>query len=106
MNIGKIVQIIGPVIDVEFGQGGLPGILNALKIKFKDEGKDAVLTAEVAQHLGDNTVRAITLGATTGLSKGLDVEDTGAPVMVPVGDACLGRLVDVLGEPKDKFGPI
>jgi F-type H+-transporting ATPase subunit beta len=106
MNIGKIVQIIGPVIDVEFKQGELPRMLNALKIKFKDEGRETVLTAEVAQHLGDNTVRAITLGATTGLSKGLEVKDTGAPVMVPVGDACLGRLVDVLGEPKDNFGPI
>lgn len=106
MNIGKIVQIIGPVIDVEFKQGELPGILNALRIKFKDEGKETVLTAEVAQHLGDNTVRAITLGATTGLSKGLEVKDTGAPVTVPVGDACLGRLMDVLGEPKDNFGPI
>lgn len=106
MNIGKIVQIIGPVIDVEFKQGELPGILNALRIKFKHEGKETVLTAEVAQHLGDNTVRAITLGATTGLGKGLEVKDTGAPVTVPVGDACLGRLVDVLGEPKDNRGPI
>ncbi len=106
MNIGKIVQIIGPVIDVEFKQGELPGILSALRVKFKDGGKDTVLVAEVAQHLGDNTVRAITLGATTGLSKGLDVKDTGAPVTVPVGDACLGRLMDVLGDPKDNFGPI
>ncbi|OGS54939.1 MAG: F0F1 ATP synthase subunit beta [Elusimicrobia bacterium RIFOXYB2_FULL_62_6] len=106
MSIGKIVQIIGPVIDVEFKQGELPSILNALKINYKDEGKDTVLTAETAQHLGDNTVRAITLGATTGLSKGLAVTDTGAPVTVPVGEACLGRLMDVLGEPKDSFGPI
>ena len=106
MNIGKIVQIIGPVIDVEFKQGELPGILNALKVKFKDDGRDTVLTAEVAQHLGDNTVRAITLGATTGLSKGLEARDTGAPLTVPVGDACLGRLIDVLGEPKDAFGPV
>jgi F-type H+-transporting ATPase subunit beta len=106
MNIGKIVQIIGPVIDVEFKQGELPGILNALKIKYKDSGRETTLTAETAQHLGDNTVRAITLGATTGLSKGLEVKDTGAPVLVPVGEACLGRLMDVLGEPKDSAGPI
>jgi F-type H+-transporting ATPase subunit beta len=106
MNTGKIVQIIGPVIDVEFKQGELPAILNALRINFKDEGKDTTLVAEVAQHLGDNTVRAITLGATTGLSKGLEAKDTGAPVTVPVGEACLGRLMDVLGEPKDSFGPI
>ncbi|MBU2574992.1 MAG: F0F1 ATP synthase subunit beta, partial [Elusimicrobia bacterium] len=106
MSIGKIVQIIGPVIDVEFKQGELPGILNALKIKYKDEGRDTVLVAETAQHLGDNTVRAITLGATTGLSKGLEVKDTGAPVTVPVGEGCLGRLMDVLGEPRDSFGPI
>ena len=71
MNIGKIVQIIGPVIDVEFKQGELPRILNALKLKYKDEGQEKTLVAEVAQHLGDNTVRAITLGTTTGLSKGI-----------------------------------
>ena len=106
MNIGKIVQIIGPVIDVEFKQGELPRILNALKLKYRDEGQEKTLVAEVAQHLGDNTVRAITLGTTTGLSKGIEVKDTGAPVMVPVGEACLGRLVDVLGEPKDSLGPI
>ncbi len=106
MNIGKIVQIIGPVIDVEFKQGELPRILNALKLKYKDEGQEKTLVAEVAQHLGDNTVRAITLGTTTGLSKGIEVKDTGAPITVPVGEACLGRLVDVLGEPKDSLGPI
>ncbi|MBI4802582.1 MAG: F0F1 ATP synthase subunit beta [Elusimicrobia bacterium] len=106
MSIGKIVQIIGPVIDVEFKQGELPEILNALVIKYKDEGRETVLVAETAQHLGDNAVRAITLGATTGLSKGIEVKDTGSPLKVPVGEACLGRLMDVLGEPKDSFGPI
>jgi len=106
MNTGKIVQIIGPVLDIEFQQGQLPRILNALKIKYKEDGHEKTLVAEVAQHLGDNTVRAITLGPTTGLGKGLEAKDTGAPVKVPVGDACLGRLMDVLGEPKDYRGPI
>lgn len=106
MSIGKIVQIIGPVLDAEFKQGELPRIHNALEVKFTSDGKEERLVAEVAQHLGDNTVRAITLGATTGLCKGLNIVDTGSPVMVPVGDACLGRLIDVLGEPKDYKGPI
>ncbi|HAH31859.1 MAG TPA: F0F1 ATP synthase subunit beta [Elusimicrobia bacterium] len=106
MNIGKIVQIIGPVVDIEFAPGKLPGIYNALRIKYKEDGREAVLVAEVAQHLGDNTVRAITLGPTTGLGKGLPAEDTGAPLKVPVGEACLGRLIDVLGEPKDYRGPV
>ena len=106
MNIGKIVQIIGPVIDVEFKQGELPRIFNAVKVKYKEDNQEKHLVAEVAQHLGDNTVRAITLGATTGLSKGLEVKDTGGPLKVPVGEGCLGRLVDVLGEPKDSLGPI
>ncbi len=106
MNIGKIVQIIGPVIDVEFKQGELPRIYNAIKVHYKEDGQEKTLVAEVAQHLGDNTVRAITLGTTTGLSKGLEVKDTGGPLKVPVGEGCLGRLVDVLGEPKDSMGPI
>ncbi|PJA15174.1 MAG: F0F1 ATP synthase subunit beta, partial [Elusimicrobia bacterium CG_4_10_14_0_2_um_filter_56_8] len=106
MNIGKIVQIIGPVLDIEFQQGQLPRIMNALKIKYQEDGKDKTLVAEVAQHLGDNTVRAITLGPTTGLGKGIDAADTGSPLMVPVGEACLGRLIDVLGEPQDHRGPI
>ena len=106
MNTGKIVQIIGPVLDVEFQQGQLPRILNALKIKYKEDGQEKTLVAEVAAHLGDNTVRAITMGPTTGLGKGLEVKDTGSPLKVPVGDACLGRLMDVLGEPKDYRGPI
>ncbi|MGD9642943.1 MAG: F0F1 ATP synthase subunit beta [Elusimicrobiales bacterium] len=106
MNTGKIVQIIGPVLDVEFQQGQLPRILNALKIKYREDGEEKTLVAEVAAHLGDNTVRAITMGPTTGLGKGLEVKDTGSPLKVPVGDACLGRLMDVLGEPKDYRGPI
>ena len=106
MNTGKIVQIIGPVLDIEFAPGKLPAILNALKIKYKDSDGERALVAEVAQHLGDNTVRAVSLGPTTGLGKGLLAVDSGAPLMVPVGEACLGRLIDVLGEPKDYRGPI
>ena len=106
MGIGRIVQIIGPVLDVEFNQGELPAIHNALEVKYLEDGQQRMLVAEVAQHLGDNTVRAITLGSTNGLSRGLEAADTGAPVMVPVGEACLGRLIDVLGEPKDYKGPI
>ncbi len=107
---GKIVEVIGPVLDVEFPEGHLPKILNALKVKGEiDSGNTRVkvdLTLEVAQHVGDNTVRTIALGATEGISRGMEVEDTGAPISVPVGKACLGRLVDVLGQPKDNLGPI
>jgi F-type H+-transporting ATPase subunit beta len=108
MNIGKLVQVIGPVIDVEFPSGKLPAINNAVKIKMPggDGHEGAVLTSEVASHLGDNMVRAIAMGPTDGLTRGMTVEDTGAPITVPVGKACLGRLVNVLGEPKDERGPI
>jgi len=103
MKTGKIVQIIGPVIDAEFEPGNLPTIYNALRITAPD---GSVLTAETAQHIGDNAVRAISLGPTDGLRRGLAVEDTGAPVMVPVGEECLGRLMNALGEPQDKLGEI
>jgi F-type H+-transporting ATPase subunit beta len=110
MNIGKLVQVIGPVIDVEFPSGKLPSINNALKVQMKESGGsnggEKIVTGEVAQHLGDNTVRAIVLGPTEGMRRGMVVEDTGAPIMVPVGDKVLGRLIDVLGEPKDEMGPI
>jgi len=109
MNIGKLVQIVGPVVDVEFPPGQLPAIYNALKIKVEGDGNGAkatTLTTEVASHLGDNTVRAISMGPTDGLRRGLLVEDTGAPITVPVGKACLGRLMNVLGEPKDPYGEI
>ena len=110
MNIGKVVQVIGPVLDVEFPSGKLPAIYNAIKIKLhasgNGKGEPAVLTSEVASHLGDNVVRAIAMGPTDGLTRGMTVEDTGAPITVPVGRACLGRLVNVLGEAKDERGPI
>lgn len=102
MNIGKVVQIIGPAVDVEF-EKDLPLINNALEIKLNE--KD-ILVAEVAQQLGDNIVRAVALGPTDGLARGAAAVDTGAPLKVPVGEECLGRLIDVLGQPKDHRGPI
>ena len=102
MNEGKVVQIIGPAVDVQF-EKDLPLINNALEIKLND--KD-ILVAEVAQQLGDNIVRAVALGPTDGLARGARVLDTGSPLKVPVGEACLGRLLDVLGQPKDHRGPI
>ncbi|HVA67300.1 MAG TPA: F0F1 ATP synthase subunit beta [Elusimicrobiota bacterium] len=109
MNTGKIVQVIGPVLDVEFPSGKLPAITNALKIRtpHSENGSGAAeLVVETASHLGDNTVRAVAMGPTEGLTRGMTVEDTGAPITVPVGAACLGRLMDVLGAPKDGRGAI
>ncbi|MBI3297552.1 MAG: F0F1 ATP synthase subunit beta [Elusimicrobia bacterium] len=108
LNAGKLVQVVGPVIDVEFPSGKLPSIYNALKVRMGSEGgaKEVIVTAEVAQHLGDNTIRALVLGPTEGMRRGMVVENTGAPITVPVGDKVLGRLIDVLGEPKDERGPI
>lgn len=106
-NVGKVVSVVGPVVDVEFPSGNLPAIYNAVKIvKEGKKGEESVLTIEVAQHLGDNMVRTISLGETDGLRRGQIAEDTGAPITVPVGEKCLGRLMDVLGEPKDHRGPI
>ena len=106
MSMGKLVQVVGPVIDAEFPSGSLPSIYNALRVRMQDGAGGAVVTAEVAQHLGDNAVRAIVLGPTDGMRRGMEVEDTGAPITVPVGEKVLGRLVDVLGEPRDERGPI
>jgi F-type H+-transporting ATPase subunit beta len=110
MSKGKVVQIIGPVVDVEFPAGHLPAIYNALKVsgKYMEGGKEKELqiTFEVQQHLGDNTVRAVAMSSTDGLSRGLEAVDTGAPISVPVGRGTLGRLINVLGEPVDNKGPI
>ena len=102
MNKGTVVQIIGAVVDVKFNDV-LPAIENALEIKFPN-GK--ILVAEVASQLGDNIVRAVALSSTDGLARGAEVIDTGAPLKVPVGEACLGRLMNVLGQPQDHRGPI
>lgn len=101
---GILKQVIGPTIDVEFPPKELPNILNALTIKNKEKNID--LTAEVAMHLGENRVRCIALSSTDGLSRGMEVTDTGAPISVPVGKATLGRLFNILGEPIDEMGAI
>ncbi len=110
MSQGKVVQVIGPVVDVEFPSGQLPQILNALIIEGNNEMRGKTepirLTVEVASHLGDNVVRCIALGPTDGLRRGMATQDTGKPISVPVGKACLGRLLNVLGEPQDYMGPV
>lgn len=98
-NIGKVVQVMGPVVDAQFPAGQLPDILNAITIK--DDQLGINLTCEVAQHLGDDTVRAVALSSTDGLVRGMPVEDTGAPISVPVGPETLGRMFNLLGEPID-----
>ena len=97
-NIGKITQVISAVLDIKFPQGGLPEINDAIEITTKDGG---ILTVEVAQHLGDDTVRCIALGPTDGLVRGMDAAATGGPIMVPVGEQTLGRIFNVLGQPID-----
>lgn len=97
-NTGKIVQILGPVVDVRFSDTKLPKLLNALIIKNGDEEQ----VVEVAQHIGDDTVRTIAMGSTTGLKRGLEVIDTGSAIQAPVGNEVLGRMFNVLGEPIDE----
>ena len=99
---GKISQVIGAVVDVQFEEGTLPKILNALEV----QGVDYRLVLEVSQHLGGNTVRTIALDSTDGLIRGQEVKDMESPIMVPVGPECLGRIMNVIGEPIDERGPI
>jgi F-type H+-transporting ATPase subunit beta len=107
VNEGRIVQVIGPVIDIEFPEGELPAIYNAIKITNPHiSDKEWNLTAEVAQHLGEKVVRCIAMDTTDGLVRGMKAIDTGAPIMVPVGREVLGRLINVIGEPIDELGPI
>ena len=106
-NEGRIVQVIGPVVDVEFEPGNLPAIFNAVKITNPTiSDKEWNLVVEVAQHLGDNTVRCIAMDTTDGLVRGMKALDTGEPIKVPVGRATLGRIMNVVGEPVDEQGPI
>ena len=110
MNAGKIVQVIGPVVDVEFDPGRLPAIYSALEVKAK-QAQDIFsyserLVLEVAQHLGESRVRTIALSSTDGLVRGMEVLDTGAPITIPVGRPTLGRIINVIGEPVDKKGPV
>ena len=101
MAKGKVVQVIGPVVDIEFPAGELPAILNAITIQGKVEDLDIDLVVEVMQHLGDSVTRCIAMSSTDGLMRGMEAEDTGAPIKVPVGDACLGRVFNVLGRTVD-----
>ena len=108
MNVGKIVQVIGPVVDVEFEPGKLPGIYNALEVQGV-EMKDIFsysqrLVLEVAQHLGESQVRTVAMASTDGLTRGMSVQDTGGPISIPVGRETLGRILNIIGEPVDK-GP-
>jgi len=100
-NVGTITQVLGAVVDVRF-DAELPSILSALTTE--NQGKSLVL--EVAQHLGENAVRTIAMDSTDGLTRGQEVLDTGAPISVPVGPECLGRIINVIGEPIDERGPI
>src|ERR1044071_7120376 len=99
--VGKITQVIGAVVDVQF-EDHLPAILNALETK--NGGNRLVL--EVAQHLGENTVRTVAMDTSEGLVRGQEVTDTGEPIAVPVGDECLGRIINVIGDPVDEAGPV
>lgn len=107
MNIGRVVQVIGPVVDVLFEDGNLPNILDALTLTsptINDQEDNLII--EVAQHLGGNTVRCIAMDVTDGLVRGMKAKNTGAPIQVPVGEATLGRIMNVVGRPVDGLGPI
>ena len=106
-NIGKITQVMGPVVDVEFEPGKLPAILNACLITNPAiSGEKDNLVVEVAQHLGDNVIRTIAMDVTDGLVRGMEVKDTGKAIMMPVGQASLGRVLNVVGRPVDGLGPV
>ena len=106
-NIGKVIQVIGPVLDVEFESEHLPELYNALTINSKsDAGADIRVTSEVQQHIGRNQVRAVAMSSTDAVVRGMEVVDTGAPIKVPVGAAALGRILNVLGEPVDNGAEI
>ena len=105
--VGRITQIIGPVLDVSFPPGKMPNIYNALSVRGKNEaGQEISVTCEVQQLLGDHCVRAVAMSATDGLMRGMEVVDSGKPLTVPVGQATLGRIFNVLGEPVDNLGPV
>jgi F-type H+-transporting ATPase subunit beta len=107
MNIGRLVQVIGPVVDVAFEEGKLPSIMNAIAITNPTiNDVEDNLIVEVAQHLGDNVVRCIAMDITDGLVRGMKAKDMGAPISVPVGPECLGRILNVVGRPVDGLGPI
>ncbi|MFO0229407.1 MAG: F0F1 ATP synthase subunit beta, partial [Gemmatimonas sp.] len=105
--VGKIVQVIGPVIDVAFENDHLPELYNAVTVSaITPDGQTIKVTAEVQQHIGRNQVRAVALSSTDGITRGMDVADTGAAIAVPVGAPALGRILNVLGDPVDDGAPI
>jgi len=105
MNKGRVVQVVGPIVDVEFPEGR-PGIYHALTVEYEVKKQPVKLTLEVQQHLGDNWVRTISMSGTEGLKRGFEVTDTGGPISVPVGEGVMGRVLDVTGSPIDERGPI
>jgi F-type H+-transporting ATPase subunit beta len=106
MANGKVIQVMGPVVDIAFDQGDLPEILNAVNI-LADAGEgERTLVCEVAQHLGENSVRTVAMGSTDGLARGTEAVDTGGPITVPVGEEVLGRILNVTGDPVDEGGPV
>ena len=105
-NVGKITQIIGSTFDAQFSEGELPDIYNAVKVEGEQKGITVSLTGEIQQHLGGGKVRCVALGNTDGMVRGQDCVDTGSPVTVPVGEATLGRVFNLLGEPVDGRGPV
>ncbi|CAD5909673.1 F0F1 ATP synthase subunit beta [Planktothrix rubescens] len=106
-NVGRVTQIIGPVVDIKFPSGHLPEIYNAVKISGKNEvGQDISIVCEVQQLLGDGQIRSVSMSTTDGLVRGMEVVDTGAPIRVPVGPATLGRIFNVIGETVDNLGPV
>ncbi len=102
MNTGSVIQVMGPVLDVRFPEGKMPDLLNAVKIDLNGQS----LVCEVAQHIGDNIARCVAMSSTDGLKRGTEATDTGAPISVPVGDSCLGRVFNLLGEPIDEKEPL
>ncbi len=106
-NVGKVVQVIGPVLDVEFDPERLPEIYNALRLQGESDGGQSIdVVAEVQQHIGRGQVRAVAMSTTDGVTRGMDAIDTGQSITVPVGEAALGRILNVLGEPVDEAGPV
>jgi F-type H+-transporting ATPase subunit beta len=105
-NTGKIVQIIGPVVDIQFSAESMPAIYEALTVEFTAAGRPEKLTLEVEQHLGEGVVRAIAMSSTEGLVRGMPIIATGAPITVPVGEGVLGRIINVTGDPVDQRGPV
>ena len=101
-NKGTVIQVMGPVLDIRFADDQLPGLLSAIEIP----NGEHTIVAEVAQHIGDNVVRCVAMSSTDGLQRGTEATDTGAPISVPVGEECLGRVFNLLGQPIDNKPPV